>query len=200
MGRLRRRAWIDAGDWQKRLQPIQNGHLTCGRKTLPMTKTFAAALLAASTLSTIPAYAAGFDPMGPVLAEARDHDRDSRHERKARSHHDDKRGHRDHDRRRDVRHVERHVDRHVDRHVHRHVDRHVERHVVVHQHPRYRVGHYYRPVGYRSYAWHRGARLPAGTTFALLAHDPRQARRSALPLRVAFATRHGGLRVAAMIG
>jgi Ni/Co efflux regulator RcnB len=23
------------------------------------------------------------------------------------------------------------------------------------------VGHYYRPVGYRTYAWHRGARLPA---------------------------------------
>ena len=37
-----------------------------------MRNTFAAALLAASTLSTIPSYAAGFDPMGPVLAEAPD--------------------------------------------------------------------------------------------------------------------------------
>lgn len=35
------------------------------------------------------------------------------------------------------------------------------RHVEVHRHPRYRVGHYHRPFGYRSYAWHRGARLPA---------------------------------------
>jgi thimet oligopeptidase len=37
-----------------------------------MTKTFAAALLAATTLSAMPALGAEFDPMGPVLAEAPD--------------------------------------------------------------------------------------------------------------------------------
>jgi Ni/Co efflux regulator RcnB len=95
---------------------------------------------------------------GPLLAEARDHDRDrgSRHERGG--HRDnDRKHHRHHDHRSERRHVERHVHRHVD--VHRHV--HVNRHVEVRRHPRFHVGHYYRPVGYRPYTWHRGARLPA---------------------------------------
>jgi Ni/Co efflux regulator RcnB len=81
---------------------------------------------------------------GSVVAEARDHDRDSRH---------DVRGHRDHDRHAHHRDSDRRVVRHVERDVHRHVD--------VSRHARFHAGHYYRPVGYRAYAWHRGARLPA---------------------------------------
>jgi len=69
---------------------------------------------------------------GPVLAEARDHDRHAH-------------GHRD-------------VKHHVHRDVHRHVE--VLRHVDVHRHVRYHAGPYHRPVGYRAYAWHRGAHLP----------------------------------------
>jgi putative N6-adenine-specific DNA methylase len=47
---------------------------------------------------------------------------------------------------------------------------------------------------------HRARALGAQWTCALLAHDLRLARRTGLPLRVAWATRHGGLRVAAMLG
>jgi Ni/Co efflux regulator RcnB len=94
---------------------------------------------------------------GSVLAEARDHDRHSRHDERGwhRDHDRHARGHR-HDRY--VSHRDRGWDR---RHVDRHVDRHVHRHVHVHRHGRFRAGHYYRPAGYRAYAWHRGARLPA---------------------------------------
>jgi hypothetical protein len=44
------------------------------------------------------------------------------------------------------------------------------------------------------------ARLGAGWRVALLAHDVRLARRSGLPLRAAFTTKHGGLTVTAMVG
>ena len=47
---------------------------------------------------------------------------------------------------------------------------------------------------------HRAARLPPGWRVALLAHDPRLARRTGIRLRAAFTTRHGGLSVTAMIG
>jgi putative N6-adenine-specific DNA methylase len=46
---------------------------------------------------------------------------------------------------------------------------------------------------------HRARALGDGWTCALLAHDPRLARRTGLPLQVAWATRHGGLRIAAML-
>lgn len=94
---------------------------------------------------------------GSLVAEARDHDRHSRH---------DERGwHRDHDRHERQMRNRRH-DRHVSerrhyQHKHKHVDRHVHRHVEVYRHSRFHAGHYHRPVGYRAYTWHRGARLPA---------------------------------------
>lgn len=47
---------------------------------------------------------------------------------------------------------------------------------------------------------HRAARLGAGWRVAILAHDVRLARRTGLPLRVAFSTRHGGLAVSALVG
>ncbi len=56
------------------------------------------------------------------------------------------------------------------------------------------LGNLYQTLG------HRTQRLGAGARAALLAHDPRLARRTGLPLKVAFATRHGGLQVTAMIG
>lgn len=46
---------------------------------------------------------------------------------------------------------------------------------------------------------HRVRRLGPGWRMALLAHDLRLARRTGLPLQVAFVTRHGGLRIAAMV-
>jgi putative N6-adenine-specific DNA methylase len=46
---------------------------------------------------------------------------------------------------------------------------------------------------------HRTARL-SGFRVAILAHDPRLARRTGLPLRAAFTTRHGGLAVTALVG
>ncbi|MBL9078201.1 MAG: class I SAM-dependent RNA methyltransferase [Planctomycetes bacterium] len=45
---------------------------------------------------------------------------------------------------------------------------------------------------------HRTAALGAGWRLALLAHDVRLARRTALPLRAAWTTRHGGLSVTAL--
>ncbi|MBM4062037.1 MAG: class I SAM-dependent RNA methyltransferase [Planctomycetes bacterium] len=47
---------------------------------------------------------------------------------------------------------------------------------------------------------HRAAKLPAGWRWAVLAHDVRLARRTGLPLRAAFTTRHGGLSVTALAG
>jgi putative N6-adenine-specific DNA methylase len=47
---------------------------------------------------------------------------------------------------------------------------------------------------------HRAARLPEGWRLAILAHDVRLARRTGLPLRAAFTTRHGGLAVTALVG
>jgi putative N6-adenine-specific DNA methylase len=43
-------------------------------------------------------------------------------------------------------------------------------------------------------------RLGAGWRVGILAHDPRLARKTALPLRAAFTTKHGGLSVTAMVG
>jgi Ni/Co efflux regulator RcnB len=71
---------------------------------------------------------------GPMIAEARDHDR-GRHSR--------------------------HDDRHEQRVVKHKVHRHAPAPVVVHRHVRYHAGHYHRPAGYRVHAWHRGAHLPA---------------------------------------
>lgn len=47
---------------------------------------------------------------------------------------------------------------------------------------------------------HRAARLGASWRVAILAHDVRLARRTGLPLKVAFASKHGGLSVSAMTG
>jgi putative N6-adenine-specific DNA methylase len=47
---------------------------------------------------------------------------------------------------------------------------------------------------------HRAARLGAGWRCALLANDVRLARRSALQLRAAWTTRHGGLSVTCLVG
>jgi putative N6-adenine-specific DNA methylase len=47
---------------------------------------------------------------------------------------------------------------------------------------------------------HRAAQLGAGWRVALLAHDPRLARRTGLELEAAFATKHGGLSVTALTG
>jgi putative N6-adenine-specific DNA methylase len=47
---------------------------------------------------------------------------------------------------------------------------------------------------------HRAARLGAGWRIAILAHDPRLARRTGVALRAAFTTRHGGLPVTALTG
>ena len=90
---------------------------------------------------------------GSVLAEAGDRDR-ARHSR-----HDERRAHRDHDRHASAHHHQRHVVRHHDDRRWR--DRHNHHHVTAHRHVRFHVGHYHRPAGYRTYAWHRGARLPA---------------------------------------
>jgi putative N6-adenine-specific DNA methylase len=46
---------------------------------------------------------------------------------------------------------------------------------------------------------HRAARLGAGWRVALLAHDARLARRTGLALEAAFATKHGGLNVSALV-
>lgn len=46
----------------------------------------------------------------------------------------------------------------------------------------------------------KAAALGAGWRVALLAHDPRLARRTGLSLQAAWTTRHGGLPVAAMVG
>jgi len=46
---------------------------------------------------------------------------------------------------------------------------------------------------------HRAARLPAGWRVSILAHDGRLARRTGLPLRAAFTTKHGGLTVTALV-
>jgi putative N6-adenine-specific DNA methylase len=46
---------------------------------------------------------------------------------------------------------------------------------------------------------HRAARLGPGWRVALLAHDVRLTRRTGLPLRAAFTTRHGGLTVTALV-
>ncbi|HEX5052741.1 MAG TPA: class I SAM-dependent RNA methyltransferase [Planctomycetota bacterium] len=47
---------------------------------------------------------------------------------------------------------------------------------------------------------HRTARLGPGWRAAVLAHDVRLARRTGLPLRAAFTTKHGGLLVTALVG
>ncbi len=82
---------------------------------------------------------------GPVIAEARDHDR-GRHSR-----HDERASHPHHDR-----HAHRHAKRVAKHHSHRHAQR-----PVVHRNARFHAGRYHRPAGYRAYAWHRGAHLPA---------------------------------------
>ena len=46
---------------------------------------------------------------------------------------------------------------------------------------------------------HRAARLGEGWRTVVLAHDVRLARRTGLPLRAAFTTRHGGLSVTALV-
>jgi putative N6-adenine-specific DNA methylase len=46
---------------------------------------------------------------------------------------------------------------------------------------------------------HRIAQLPESTPLAILAHDLRLARRTGIPLQAAFATRHGGLMVTALV-
>ncbi len=46
----------------------------------------------------------------------------------------------------------------------------------------------------------RAAKLGPGWRVAMLAHDVRLARRTGMPLRAAFTTRHGGLAVTALIG
>jgi putative N6-adenine-specific DNA methylase len=46
---------------------------------------------------------------------------------------------------------------------------------------------------------HRAAKLGEGWRTVVLAHDVRLARRTGLPLRAAFTTRHGGLSVAALV-
>lgn len=80
---------------------------------------------------------------GSVAAQARDHDD---HDRDRRSHrHDD-----------DRRHWRGHEHRYYD-------DRRDNRRAYAagYRNGRYDAGRYYRPHGYRVYAWHRGARLPA---------------------------------------
>jgi putative N6-adenine-specific DNA methylase len=47
---------------------------------------------------------------------------------------------------------------------------------------------------------HCAARLGPGWRIAMLAHDVRLARRTGLPLRALFTTKHGGLTVAALAG
>ena len=47
---------------------------------------------------------------------------------------------------------------------------------------------------------HKAAKLGAGWRVAMLVHDVRLARRTGLPLRAAFTTKHGGLTVTAMVG
>jgi 23S rRNA G2445 N2-methylase RlmL len=47
---------------------------------------------------------------------------------------------------------------------------------------------------------HRALALGSGWRVALLAHDVRLARRTGLPLRAAWTTRHGGLSVTALTG
>jgi putative N6-adenine-specific DNA methylase len=47
---------------------------------------------------------------------------------------------------------------------------------------------------------HRAAKLGADWRIALLAHDVRLARRTGLALEAAFATKHGGLNVSALVG
>jgi len=101
---------------------------------------------------------------GPAAVQARDHDRD--HDRRSHDHRDDRRDHRRWDRHD---HRERHAHRHDDRRWrdydrdHRRHDRHDYRRAYVegYRHGRFDAGRYYRPSGYRTYAWHRGARLPA---------------------------------------
>ena len=87
---------------------------------------------------------------GSVVAQARDHDRDDRHERYSRH---DERGRHHHSYGHDDRRNER---RHWD-------DQHDYRRAYAngYRHGRYDVGRYYRPYGYRVYSWQRGHRLPA---------------------------------------
>jgi Ni/Co efflux regulator RcnB len=87
---------------------------------------------------------------GSVVAQARDHDRDNdRHSR-----HDERGWHDRHAR-------NQYNDRHA-RRVHVREDRRDERRAYAqgYRQGRFDAGRYYRPAGYRSYAWHRGARLP----------------------------------------
>lgn len=81
---------------------------------------------------------------GSIAAQAHDHDRgrDSRY--------DARRGH------------DRHSHHEYTR-DHRWDDRYDERraYAVGYRQGRYDAGRYYRPAGYRDYAWHRGAHLPA---------------------------------------
>jgi len=100
---------------------------------------------------------------GPIAAQARDHDHDRRaHNERRDDRRDDRRSHRKD-------HHERHAHRHDDRRWrdhdrdHRWDDRRDYRRAYAqgYRQGRYDAGRYYRPVGYRSYAWHRGARLPA---------------------------------------
>jgi len=56
------------------------------------------------------------------------------------------------------------------------------------------LGNLYQTLG------HRALRLGESARAAILAHDQRLARRTGLELRAAFATRHGGLRVSALVG
>jgi Ni/Co efflux regulator RcnB len=103
----------------------------------------------------------------------RDHDRKSRyeerrgHDRHARQHDNDRRA-RNHDHDRHERHA-RSNHHHERQWRYEHAreqrwDRHQERsraYAYGYQQGRFDAGRYYRPSGYRHYAWHRGARLPS---------------------------------------
>jgi len=84
---------------------------------------------------------------GPIVAQARDHDR----ERERHSRHDERKWRGSH---------ERHARHHDARHWN---DRFDDRRAYAagYRQGRYDAGRYYRPAGYRYYSWHRGARLPA---------------------------------------
>jgi Ni/Co efflux regulator RcnB len=97
---------------------------------------------------------------GSVMAEARDHDgrdRHSRHDERGWKGKHDRHASNHHDRR------ERYADNRRDHDRDRHWERRDYRraYVVAHHPARFRAGNYYRPSGYRHYAWHRGAHLPS---------------------------------------
>ena len=111
---------------------------------------------------------------GSFVAQARDQDGDrdrnrhSRHDergrhddnRHARNHDSDRNVHRGHDRQY-VREQRWSDGRRAEQHWHDSRRDYSRAYVSGYRQGRYEVGRYYRPAGYRAYAWHRGARLPA---------------------------------------